>query len=121
LPHLLLRLQSTGTDSINHCHLPQRNAHEKKHFWFILLLATSTGAVAQGYFEPIPYYNNNPFPFCQYGVIQDCWCPINPATGTFGITYYCFNEYSATMYARVCPQAFPAGMGTSLPPAPPRD
>ncbi|WP_157798665.1 hypothetical protein [Dyella ginsengisoli] len=74
---------------------------------FGCLLACSGGAVAQGYYEPIPYYGNDPFVFCTFGVPTDCWFPINPATGTFGVwNYYCFNPVSAAQYARVCPHAF---------------
>ncbi|MBU6246290.1 MAG: hypothetical protein KGN77_00925 [Xanthomonadaceae bacterium] len=74
---------------------------------FVLTLASSGGAVAQGYYELIPYYGNDPFVFCTFGVPTDCWFPINPATGTFGVwNYYCFNPVSAAQYARVCPHAF---------------
>ncbi len=74
---------------------------------FGCLLACSGGAVARGYYDPIPYYGNDPFVFCTFGVPTDCWFPINPATGTFGIwNYYCFNPVSAAQYARVCPHAF---------------
>lgn len=68
-----------------------------------------------GYYEPIPYYGNNPFLFCTLGVPQDCWAPVNPATGAFVVTnQYCFNAYSAAMYARVCPHAFPHGLTGGL-------
>jgi hypothetical protein len=71
------------------------------------LLVTSAGSIAKGYYEPIPYYGNDPFVFCTFGVPSDCWFPINPATGTFGVwSYYCFNPVSAAQYARVCPHAF---------------
>jgi hypothetical protein len=71
------------------------------------LLTGSAGAVAQGYYEFIPYYGNDPFLFCTLGVPTDCWAPINPATGTFTVTnYYCFNAVSAAQFARVCPHAF---------------
>lgn len=73
------------------------------------LTGTSTAAVAQ-YYEPIPYYNDNPFLFCTFGVPQDCWAPISKELGLFTVTnYYCFNASSATLFARVCPQAFAAG------------
>lgn len=71
------------------------------------LFATSTTALAQGFYEFIPYYNNDPFTFCTKGVLADCWAPVNPATGTYTITdQHCFNEASAALFARVCPHAF---------------
>ncbi|WP_329743303.1 hypothetical protein [Dyella sp. A6] len=74
---------------------------------FAGLLTVSAGSVAQGYYEFIPYYGNDPFLFCTFGVPSDCWYPINPATGSFGIiSQYCFNPVSAAQYARVCPHAF---------------
>lgn len=74
--------------------------------------AFSTSAVAQ-YYEPIRYYGDNPFIFCTFGVPQDCWAPISKELGLFTVTnYYCFNAYSALLFARVCPQAF--GMGAAL-------
>lgn len=79
----------------------------KKLLTFGCMLACSGGVIAQGYYEPIPYYGNDPFVFCTFGVPTDCWFPINPATGTFGVwNYYCFNPVSAAQYARVCPHAF---------------
>jgi len=72
-----------------------------------LMTAASFNALAVAYYEPIPYYGNNPFLFCTLGVPQDCWVPVNPATGTFTITnQYCFNPVSASLYVRVCPRAF---------------
>lgn len=67
-------------------------------------------AQTDGYYEFIPYYNNDPFLFCTIGVPSDCWAPINPATGAFTVTNpYCYNAYSSAMYARVCPHAFTSG------------
>lgn len=82
---------------------------------FVLMLASGGGVAAQGYYEPIPYYGNDPFVFCTFGVPADCWFPIDPATGTFGVwNYYCFNPVSAAQYARVCPHAFvPVGQVNS--------
>lgn len=72
-----------------------------------LLTMLSCDALAVAYYEPIPYYGNNPFIFCTVGVPQDCWVPINPAAGTYAITHhYCFNPVSAALYVRVCPRAF---------------
>lgn len=71
------------------------------------LLGASAGSVAQGYFEVIPYYGNDPFVFCTFGVPTDCWLPLNPVTGAFTVTnWYCFNPVSAAQYVRVCPHAF---------------
>jgi hypothetical protein len=71
-----------------------------------LLMAAGTHAVAQGYYEPIPYYGNSPFLFCTLGAPWDCWIPIDRTTGAFAVTnYQCFNPYSAAMFARVCPRA----------------
>jgi hypothetical protein len=71
------------------------------------LLTASAGSMAQGYYEYIPYYDNNPFLFCTLGVPWDCWAPISAQTGAFTVTnYYCFNPVSAMQFARVCPHAF---------------
>lgn len=71
---------------------------------------TSAHAQSNGYYEFIPYYNNDPFTFCTVGVPQDCWTPISKEFGTFTVTNpYCFNAYSAQLFARVCPKAFPYG------------
>ncbi|MFC6839681.1 hypothetical protein [Xanthomonas theicola] len=73
-------------------------------------IALSSSAQSGGYYEFIPYYNNNPFLFCTIGVPSDCWAPVNPATGTYTVTNpYCFNSYSALLYARVCPQGLSDG------------
>lgn len=70
------------------------------------LLSASAGSVAQGYDEVIPYYGNDPFVFCTFGVPADCWLPLNPVTGAFTVTNrYCFNPLSAAQYVRVCPHA----------------
>ncbi len=70
-------------------------------------LSASAGSVAQGYYEAIPYYGNDPFVFCTFGVPMDCWLPLNPVTGAFTVTNgYCFNPVSAAQYVRVCPHAF---------------
>ncbi|MBK0024947.1 hypothetical protein IAE57_02130 [Stenotrophomonas sp. S48] len=75
------------------------------------LLALPAGAQSDNYYEPIPYYNDNPFLFCTLGVPGDCWAPVDPATGTFTITnIYCYNPISALQFARVCPKAFPNGL-----------
>lgn len=77
-----------------------------------LLTAGSAGAQSGGYYEFIPYYNNDPFTFCTFGVPQDCWAPISPQLGTFTVTNpYCFNPTSAQQYARVCPKAFTQATG----------
>ncbi|MFC3656607.1 hypothetical protein FZ025_21020 [Xanthomonas hyacinthi] len=79
--------------------------------FLLYAIAMQSSAQSGGYYEPIPYYNNNPFLFCTLGVPSDCWAPINPATGTFTVTNpYCYNAYSALMYARICPKAFPNGV-----------
>lgn len=71
------------------------------------LLLASPGSSAQGYYEPIAYYGNDPFVFCTFGVVMDGWYPINPATGTYGVwDYYYFNPVSAAQFTRVCPHAF---------------
>lgn len=83
------------------------------------LLTASTAAVAQGFYMPIPYYGNDPFIFCTFGVPSDCWLPLDPVTGAFTVTDpECFNPVSAALYARVCPMAFiPSGASAvALPP-----
>lgn len=86
----------------------------KKFLLTTLLFGISTAAVAQEY-EFIPYYGNNPFIFCTVGVPQDCWAPISKELGTFTVTnYYCFNAYSAFLFARVCPKAFGLGAAKSM-------
>lgn len=71
------------------------------------VFSASAGSVAQGYFEVIPYYGNDPFVFYAFGVPADCWVPLNPVTGAFTVTNgYCFNPVSAAQYVRVCPHAF---------------
>jgi hypothetical protein len=71
------------------------------------LLFASSGSMAQAYYEFIPYYGNDPFLFCTFGVPEDCWYPIDPATGSFGVSsWYCFNPVSAAQFARVCPHGF---------------
>lgn len=80
-----------------------------KRQWFIFIsMFFSTVAVAgNGFYETIPYYNNDPFTFCTVGVPQDCWLPVSKELGTYTVTsYHCFNPYSATMFSRVCPKAF---------------
>src|SRR5579875_3011945 len=73
----------------------------------VSLFTTSTAAVAQDFYEDIPYYNNDPFTFCTQGVPEDCWAPVDPASGSYTVTdEYCFNPVSASLYARVCPHAF---------------
>lgn len=79
----------------------------------LLLTAGAGAAHAEGFYEPIPYYNNNVFLFCTIGVPQDCWIPISPALGTFTVTnQYCYNPVSSTTFARVCPHAFQSGTGS---------
>lgn len=71
------------------------------------LLSLSTGAVAN---EFIPYYGNNPFLFCTYGVPEDCWTPTHKESGQYRVTSRkCFKPWSARLYSRVCRQAFPNG------------
>ena len=78
-----------------------------KSLLFASLLTASAGSVAQGYYEFIPYYANDPYTFCTFGVPSDCWYPIDWTVGTFGVSsYYCFNPVSAAQFARVCPHAF---------------
>jgi hypothetical protein len=92
-----------------------------KSVMFGSLLVASSGSIAQGYYEFIPYYGNSPFLFCQFGVPTDCWYPINPATGTYGVSsWYCFNPVSAAQFARVCPHAF-VGAQVTLPTMKQRD
>lgn len=87
----------------------------KKLLWTALLFCMTSGiAWADGYYEYIPYYNNDPFTFCTRGVPQDCWAPVSKELGIYTVTnQYCFNAYSANMFARVCPKAFPMGGGGS--------
>jgi hypothetical protein len=75
---------------------------------FLIGLPSSQTALAdKGYYEYLQYYNNDPFTFCTVGVPEDCWAPIDPATGTYTVTnQYCFNAESAMTFARVCPKAF---------------
>ncbi|MCW0451194.1 hypothetical protein [Xanthomonas sacchari] len=85
-----------------------------KNFIFLMTLFVAapmpSWAQSDGYYEFIPYYDNDPFLFCTIGVPSDCWAPINPATGAFTVTNpYCYNAYSSAMYARVCPHAFTSG------------
>ena len=78
----------------------------KRFLMLCVLLGCSTGASA-GY-QFIPYYGNNPFLFCTLGVPWDCWAPVSKELGTFTVTDpECFNGVSATLFATVCPQAFP--------------
>lgn len=85
----------------------------KRTFSLVAIFLAATSSYAQsgsGYYEFIPYYNNDPFTFCTVGVPQDCWAPISKEFGTFTVTNpYCFNAYSAQLFARVCPKAFPYG------------
>jgi len=95
----------------------------KKLCLSIVLLAASSSAFAN---EFIPYYGNNPFLFCKIGVPQDCWRPVNAATGEYKVVNRkCFNPYSANLFSRVCKQAFPNGMPAGdlggEPPAPTAD
>jgi hypothetical protein len=75
---------------------------------FLIGLTISQATLAnKGYYEYLQYYNNDPFTFCTAGVPEDCWAPVDAATGTFTVTnQYCFNPVSAATYARVCPKAF---------------
>jgi hypothetical protein len=86
----------------------------KKLLFSALVLTANTNVIAQGYYEFIPYWGNNPFLFCTYGVPQDCWAPVSPQLGTYVVTdEYCFNAWSASLYSRVCPKAFPNGVAGS--------
>lgn len=89
----------------------------KTKAWLVaatLLTAGPAGAQSGGYYEFIPYYNNDPFVFCTVGVPWDCWAPVSPQLGTFTVTNpYCFNPTSAAQYARVCPRGFAQGAATS--------
>lgn len=91
----------------------------------LLFGLTSGIAIADGFYQPIPYYNNDPFTFCTQGVPEDCWLPLNKELGTFTVTNpYCFNEASAALFATVCPKAFPLGgvpVKPPVKPAPTRD
>lgn len=79
----------------------------KNVFLFALLFGLSAGVAAN---EFIPYYGNNPFLFCQYGVPEDCWVPKHKETGEYRVTdRKCFKSWSANLYSRVCKQAFPNG------------
>ena len=79
----------------------------KKIILTALLLGLSAGVAAN---EFIPYYGNNPFLFCQYGVPEDCWVPKHKETGEYRVTdHKCFKRPSAALYTRVCKQAFPNG------------
>jgi len=83
----------------------------KKLLMGTLIFGLTSGiAAADGFYQYIPYYNNDPFTFCTYGVPEDCWFPISKELGTYGvISQYCFNPVSAQMFADVCPHAFPKG------------
>lgn len=81
----------------------------------LLFGLTSGIAVADGFYTPIPYYNNNPFLFCTMGVPTDCWAPISKELGTFTVTnIYCYNPVSSALFAEVCPKAFPMGGGATI-------
>ena len=79
----------------------------KKIILTALILSLSAGVAAK---EFIPYYGNNPFLFCQYGVPEDCWVPKHKETGEYRVTdRECFKPWSANLYSRICKQAFPGG------------
>lgn len=79
----------------------------KKPFLAALLLGLSAGVAAN---EFIPYYGNNPFLFCTYGVPEDCWVPKHKEKGEYRVTdRKCFKSWSANLYSRVCKEAFPNG------------
>lgn len=79
----------------------------KKIVFAALLLGLSAGVAAN---EFIPYYGNNPFLFCTYGVPEDCWVPKHKEKGEYRVTdRKCFKSWSANLYSRVCKQAFPNG------------
>lgn len=83
-----------------------------RSIFLLALLLAGGSAQSSGYYEYIPYYNNDPFKFCTVGVPQDCWVPVAPQLGTFAVTnYYCFNPTSAAQFARVCPRALGTGGG----------
>lgn len=80
----------------------------KRYLFSAFLGFWSATAAAEGYYRPIPYYGNDPFTFCTYGVPQDCWYPISKELGIYGVSnWYCFNIASAELFAEVCPKAFP--------------
>jgi hypothetical protein len=89
----------------------------KKAIFLVAALHTAGSVGAQssgGYYEFIPYYNNDPFVFCTVGVPWDCWAPISPQLGLFTVTNpYCFNPTSAAQFARVCPRAFLQGSSSA--------
>lgn len=88
----------------------------KKLLLATLLFGLTTGvAAAEGYFYTfIPYYNNDPFTFCTYGVPEDCWLPLSKELGTYTVVYpYCFKPASALLFAEVCPHAFPMGASSA--------
>jgi len=86
----------------------------KKILLAAFLLGTSAVATAT---EFIPYYGNNPFLFCTYGVPEDCWVPKHKETGEYRVTdRECFKSWSADLYSRVCKQAFPNGAVDNTPP-----
>ncbi len=81
----------------------------KKYSFICFLMAMfSTGASAAGqFYRYIPYYNNDPFTFCTYGVPDDCWVPLDKTRGLYMVVnHYCFKPASAALFAEVCPHAF---------------
>lgn len=77
----------------------------KKILLTALLFGLSAGVAAN---EFIPYYGNNPFLFCTYGVPEDCWVPKHKEKGEYRITdHECFKQWSADLFSRVCKEAFP--------------
>ncbi|WP_152624882.1 hypothetical protein [Xanthomonas sp. GPE 39] len=88
----------------------------KSYGWFAALCLCTVSMQASAQYVVIPYYDNNPFLFCTLGVPQDCWAPVDAATGAFVVTNsYCYNAVSSALYATVCPMAFPKGLGAGGP------
>ncbi|WP_161795367.1 hypothetical protein [Xanthomonas sp. MUS 060] len=88
----------------------------KSYGWFAALCLCAVSMHASAQYVFIPYYDNNPFLFCTIGVPTDCWAPVNPATGAFVVTDpECYNAVSSALYAKVCPLAFPNGLGAGGP------
>ncbi|MDF3981097.1 hypothetical protein P3W24_03520 [Luteibacter sp. PPL201] len=81
---------------------------KRSSLFFFLCMMFSAGANAgKGYYQYIPYYNNDPFTFCTYGVPEDCWVPLDKTRGLYTVVnWYCFKPFSATLFSQVCPHAF---------------
>ena len=97
---------------------------------FGLITCLTVGAQGTGYYQPIPYRDNDPFVFCHYGNKNAiCWWPAPPYTGGSAYTvnpmcrppiaqcsgYYCIEDPQEEIdglfnyYEVVCPHAMTSG------------